>query len=113
MAEIREEEIARAIVVEQPYHGGRYIIAYKGESLTGWSYPSAETAQAELDDICAALLQPALERARREERERAGAIAAEWAKPQTMKLHAGEMTAGEVRTTSAVLRGLAAAIRKG
>lgn len=38
-------------------------------------------------------------------------ILEEWAKPQTMKLHAGEMTAGEVRTVQAVLKGIAAAIQ--
>jgi hypothetical protein len=46
--------------------------------------------------------------------ERDGDVAkavAEWTKPQTLKLHAGEMTAGEVRTCQAVLRGFAAAIR--
>lgn len=70
-AKSAEGAVDGAIVVEQPYHGGRYIIAYKGGSLTGWSYPSAEAAQAELDAICAALVLPAIERARVEERERA------------------------------------------
>ena len=69
-AKSAEGAVDGAIVVEQPYHGGRYIIAYKGGSLTGWSYPSAEAAQAELDAICAALVLPAIERARVEERER-------------------------------------------
>ncbi len=88
MSEIGEEEIARAIVVEQPYHGGRYIIAYKGSSLTGWSYPSAEAAQAELDDICAALLQPALERAMAE-RDKAREEAANWALALAAAIHKG------------------------
>lgn len=39
------------------------------------------------------------------------AIIEEWSKPQMMKLHAGEMTAGEVRAVQAVLAGVAAAVR--
>jgi len=57
MTEKTEVE-AGAIVVQQPYHGGRFIIAYKGASLDGMSYPTAEAAQAELDAIRAALNPP-------------------------------------------------------
>ncbi len=71
MSELSEEEI----VVKAPYHGARFIIAYKGASLDGMNYPTAEAAQAELDAIRAALIQPALERARREERERCAKVA--------------------------------------
>ncbi len=38
-------------------------------------------------------------------------IIEEWSKPQTMKLHAGEMTAGEIRTVQSVLNGIAAALQ--
>lgn len=51
---------------------------------------------------------------RADERKQALAIVERWMKPQSMKLHTGEMTAGELRTVLAVLAGLAglaAAIR--
>ena len=46
-------------------------------------------------------------------REQAATIAESWAEPSTLRLHAGEMTAQEMRTAQAVARGIAAAIREG
>lgn len=43
--------------------------------------------------------------------ELAAQVADEWSKPQSMLLHAGEMTAQELRTAIAVAIGIAAAIR--
>jgi hypothetical protein len=50
-----QNETQSAAVVAAPYHGARFIIAYKGASLDGMSYPTAEAAQAELDAIRAAV----------------------------------------------------------
>ena len=43
-------------------------------------------------------------------REQAATIAESWAEPSTLRLHAGEMTAQEMRTAQAVARGIAAAL---
>ena len=43
--------------------------------------------------------------------ERAAQIAQHWTRPDTLRLHAGEMTAQELRTVVAVLNGVIAAIR--
>jgi hypothetical protein len=44
--------------------------------------------------------------------EEASDICDDWSMPQTMKLHAGEMSAQELRTAIAVLSGVKAAIRR-
>jgi hypothetical protein len=44
--------------------------------------------------------------------EEAVDICDDWSMPQTMKLHAGEMSAQELRTAIAVLSGVKAAIRR-
>ena len=43
--------------------------------------------------------------------DRAAKIAQHWTHPDTLRLHAGEMTAQELRTVVAVLNGVTAAIR--
>lgn len=43
-------------------------------------------------------------------RERSGEIIRKWLRTDTLKLHAGEMTAQELRTVKAVLRGVLAEI---
>ena len=47
----------------------------------------------------------------KQERERCATIAQHWTHPDTLRLHAGEMTAQELRTVVAVLNGVIAAIR--
>jgi hypothetical protein len=44
--------------------------------------------------------------------ERAAEIAEEWDSPSKIRLHAGEMTAQEMRSVRAILKPVAAAIRK-
>lgn len=51
-------------------------------------------------------------RGKRDGMEQAAATAEAWARPQQIRMHAGEMTAQEARTGKALLNGVAASIRR-